>query len=797
MNSTSKFFEFQNKKAQIAISRRQFLSVAVSAAVAGVALGSAGQKRSDQTSTSSISSRPASSRDQLVDLADPNIGGIGHLLTSLDPEVQLPHGMCLVTPVIAPGETDSFLASRVFGFSIGSTILMVSDRPAADGVNPSSEWDHDLDSVRPSDANYFLEDSEIRVRYSVTEHSACFRFETPAEKELFLFLRPVDEAEYELADPSTVIGTETKEGVESYFHLQLSQPVLLHDPFIPASSHLNSDLVNGFAARETPTSKGSGMQLKLPGGLACIEARIGISYIDANQANRNVTAENPDWSFEIIRGKARSAWNAALGKVTVRGGSTEQQTMFYTALYRSLQYMKNVTEQGRYFGPYDHQVHLAEGRRFYIEDNLWDTYRCKHPLQTILEPEVNQDQIQSFVRMYEESGWMPQFPFMSGDLPFMNGNHAASMVLDSYQKDQRNFDVEKAYSGLKKSSTEATMLPYRRGGLTKLDRFYAEHGYFPALRKGEKETVAQVDPDMRRQAVAVTLDAAYDDWCISELARELGKADDAAFFAGRALNYRNVFNSATGWMTPRTADGNFIGGFNPKWAGGQAGRDYFTECNGWVFNFDVQHDVAGLIALMGGCEKFVERLDQLFSEGYDGNLKFVFLSQFPDSTALIGQYPQGNEPSFHIPYLYNYAGVPWKTQRRVRQIMQVWYAARPLGLPGDDDSGAITSWYVFSAMGFYPVCPGRPFYALGSPIFDEVRIDVGEGKEFCVIANSNSVVNKYIQSATLNGRPFNRNWFEHSTLMAGGYLELRMGARPNKDWGANLAAAPPSLTTGN
>jgi predicted alpha-1,2-mannosidase len=247
-------------------------------------------------------------------------------------------------------------------------------------------------------------------------------------------------------------------------------------------------------------------------------------------------------------------------------------------------------------------------------------------------------------------------------------------------------------------------------------------------------------------------------------------------------------------MAPRAASGEFIAGVNPKWAGGQGGRDYYSECNGWVNTFIVQHDVAGLVELLGGRERFIEKLDSLFAEGYDGELKFVFLAQFPDSTGLIGQYPQGNEPAFHIPYLFNYAGAPWKTQKFVRQIMRTWYADQPLGLPGDDDNGATSAWYVLSAMGFYPVCPGRPQYVLGSPIFEECEIDVESGKTFRIVARNVSAINKYIQSATLNGAPLEKPWFDHTTLAAGGTLTLQMGPEPNKKWGSSPEAAPLELS---
>jgi predicted alpha-1,2-mannosidase len=344
--------------------------------------------------------------------------------------------------------------------------------------------------------------------------------------------------------------------------------------------------------------------------------------------------------------------------------------------------------------------------------------------------------------------------------------------------------------------------------LTPLDHVYLEKGFFPALAKDETESVKEVNPFEKRQAVAVTLEAAYDDWCTAEMAKIVNKTDDYAYFMKRAHNYQNVFDARVGFMAPKTADGNWRftpEEFNPTYAGGQGGRDYYTEENAWIYTFHVQQDVAGLINLMGGRENFAAKLDTLFTQQYGGlhgdagrgaadGTKFFFLSWFPDMTGLIGQYAQGNEPSFHIPYLYNYAGQPWKTQRKVREIMKIWYNAGPLGIPGDEDQGEESAWYVLSAMGFYTVCPGRPVYDIGSPIFDETRITLGNGKVFTIAARNVSAPNKYIQSATLNGKPLNRPWFTHADIANGGTLVLQMGPRPNTAWGSSPDAAPPSLS---
>jgi predicted alpha-1,2-mannosidase len=486
------------------------------------------------------------------------------------------------------------------------------------------------------------------------------------------------------------------------------------------------------------------------------------------------------------------AWNHALSGIQIVGGTERQRTIFYTALYRSLSRMTDITEDGRYFSGFDHKVHNADGHDFFVDDGLWDTYRSLHPLQLLLEPAQQENMIRSYTRMYEQSGWMPSFPSVAGEQPVMIGHHIASFVLDAYQKGFRDYDVEEAYQAMRKNATRATMIPWSRTTATSIDKVYFDRGYFPALAVGEQETIPEVTAE-RRQAVSVTIENSYDDWCVAQLAKALGKTKDADYFSGLAHNYQNVYNPAIGFMAPKSSDGKWVEPFDPKLGGGQGGRDYFTEVDAWLYTFGVQHDVAGLINLMGGRDAFNAKLDQLFVEQY-GTSKYKFLSQFPDATGLIGLYAQGNEPSFHIPYLYDFSGQPWKTQKRVRQIMDVWYGDGPLGIPGDDDGGATSSWYVLSAVGFYPVCPGSPVYEVGSPIFDKSVIRLGDGKEFTVIANHVSARNKYIQSAQLNGQTLNRPWFRHSEIAGGGTLVLEMGDRPNPKWGSAPQDAPPSMS---
>jgi predicted alpha-1,2-mannosidase len=291
----------------------------------------------------------------------------------------------------------------------------------------------------------------------------------------------------------------------------------------------------------------------------------------------------------------------------------------------------------------------------------------------------------------------------------------------------------------------------------------------------------------KRQAVAVTLGGSYDDWAVGEMAKELGKNTDYTTFKARSINYKNLWNSHSGMFMPKDDKGRWVE-IDPKFDGGMGGREYYDENNGWTYLWQVQHDIKGLVSLMDGKNNFEQKLDQLFREGL-GRSKYEFWSKFPDATALVGQYSMGNEPSFHIPYLYNFTNSPWKTQKRIRFLLDVWFKDNIFGIPGDEDGGGMSAFVVFSSMGFYPLAPGRPVYTIGSPVFEKSIINLPNGKQFTVIADNCSVVNKYIQSATFDGAALNTPWFTHQQLVNGGILHLVMGPKPNKQWGTDAFTA--------
>ena len=565
-----------------------------------------------------------------------------------------------------------------------------------------------------------------------------------------------------------VSGEERFSGMKAFVYGEFSSPVTFK---VETAGDKSRVVVVGQGAKE-------------------LEFRYGISFISVEQAKKNLQHEIPAWGFDRVRDAAKARWNEALGSISVEGGTESQRRVFYTALYRCFERMINITEDGRYYSGFDHRVH-EDPRPFYVDNWLWDTFRALEPLQTLLNPDVEADKIQSYVRMYQQSGIMPTFALASGNYACMNGNHAAPWIADAWFKGVRNFDLAVAYDGVRKRSLEITMLPWSLEPKGPLDEFYAAHGYMPALRPGEKETDAHVHPFEKRQPVPVTLENSFDDWNIAQLARVLKKPEDEKLFLNRAANYRNLYRADKGLMWPKDADGKWIEPLDPKFGGGMGGRDYYDENNGYTYTWDVMHDFGGLIALMGGERKAEENLDQLFREPLDRS-KYEFQAKFPDSTSMAGQFSMGNEPSFAIPYIYNRVGAPWKTQKRVRMLLESFFTDTLQGIPGDEDGGGMSAFVVFSMMGFYPVTPGIPTYDVGSPVFDKATIHLKNGKEFVILAHNNSHENKYVQSIRLNGKALNQVWFRHADIANGGTLEVTMGNVPNTQLGSADAKFPPA-----
>jgi predicted alpha-1,2-mannosidase len=444
--------------------------------------------------------------------------------------------------------------------------------------------------------------------------------------------------------------------------------------------------------------------------------------------------------------------------------------------------MVDMSEDGKYFSGYDKKVH-DDQRPFYTDDYTWGNYLALHPLRSILDPKREADMLQTYVRMYKESGWIPEYPKFFGDRAGMFGFKSFVVFLDAYRKGIRDFDTKTALEGMIKSADKRTMLPHRNDPKGALDDFYYAKGYYPALRPGEAETdsVAKLHGNgQRRSAVAITLGNSYDSWALSEFGKELGNQDVYKKYTPRAQNYKNVWYAKTGFFIPKDAKGEFIE-IDPKFDGGHAGNDYYNENNGWSYRWNVQQDIKGFTELMGGPDKLEQNLDQLFREGLDRS-KPVFWEKFPDQTGMIGQFAMGNQVTFFIPYLFNYTNAPWKTQKYTRLLLDTWFQDTIFGVPGDEDGGSMSSFVVFSAMGFFPTTPGIPRYSITSPLFTKVTIDLPNGKKFTLSAPKSSRRNKYIQSATMNGKPLTSLSFSHDELMNGGTLVLEMGEKTDKKW---------------
>ena len=702
-----------------------------------------------------------------VEHVDPTIGGVGLMLVPTRPLVHIPNSMLRVYP-IRKDQLDQKI--RSFPLSIVSHRLgeLFSLMP---GDNESPQvWDQEI--TTPYYYSTLFVDTGVRTEFTTTERAGFYRFAFPDGKAT-LHLKNILPGSIKTEGAMAVSGEERFEGMKAFIYGEFSKPM------------------------DTALIPGGKMKLKATANTGILEFRYGLSFISVEQAKKNLTKEIPAWNFDAIKDAGKARWNQVLGQIDIKGGSEAQKRVFYTSLYRSYERMVNITEDGQYYSAYDHKVH-QDARPFYIDNWIWDTFRALQPLHMILNPKMQADQLQSYVRMDEQSGWMPSFSILWGDNPCMNGNHAASWFADAWFKGVCDFDLAKAYQGLRKNSLEATLLPWRNGPKCAPDDFYHKNGYFPALAEGEKETEPLVHPFENRQAVAVTLGNAYDDWCIAQLAKVLDKADDTKLFLDRAAFYKNVYNKEKGFVWPKDKDGNWIKNFDPEWSGGQGGRAYFAENNAYTYNWDVLHDFQGLIELMGGPKVAEKKLDELFTKEIS-RPKYEFWAKFPDSTGLVGQFVMANEPSFSTPYLYNHAGVPWKSQKILRTLLETFFPDNLHGIPGDEDGGGMTSWVVFTSMGFYPVTPGVPVYTLGSPVFDDVSIRLDNGKTFRLSTSNNSRENKYIQSVKLNGKPLDRLWFTHSDLTNGGHLEIEMGSNPNRKLGidnpppSNLGLSPASF----
>ena len=699
---------------------------------------------------------------QALSYVDTRIGNVAIMLQPTRPTVQLPNQFIRSYPGRKDHIDDQITCFplSLISHRMGMLFSIMPFTGTNVGlVNPISACDPDLETLLPYYYSVWLNDYNTTVEFTPGAKCGYFRIKFPNEVEKNLFLRNENEGSWKALNSTTLEGEESFNGMKAWVFAQVNQPF----------EYTKVQKKQAIISFKTNSSN-------------VVEFKYAISFISAQQAKQNLNNEIATLNFEQLKDQAKNAWDKVLNTIEVKGGTEARKRTFYTALYRCYERMVNITENGQYYSNYDKKVH-TDNRPFYIDDWIWDTYLALHPLRFILNPEMEADMISSYVNMYEQSGSLPQFPVLWGDNPCMNGFHSTIMFLDAYRKGIRNFDMANAYEGMRKNAMKATMLPWRKGPLCTLDSFYFQNGYYPALRPGEKETESRVHPFEKRQSVAITLGHSYDDWALAQMASELGKTEDFLLFSKRSENYKNLYWPEKGFFMPKDHAGNWID-IDPKFDGGMGGRDYYDENNGYTYLWQVQHNIPGLIDLMGGTQLFENRLDQLFREDL-GRSKFELLAKFPDFTGSVGQFSMGNEPSFHIPYLYNFTQAPWKTQKRVRMLLNTWFPDNIFGIPGDEDGGGMSAFVVFSCMGFYPVIPGIPIYTIGSPVFEQTTIHQPNGKDFVILAPNCSETNKYIQQAFLNGNPLAGPWFTHNDLINGGELKLIMGPLPNKTWGVD------------
>jgi len=701
-----------------------------------------------------------------LDYVDTTIGGVGVLLQPTRPTVQVPNQMIRWSPrrtdllddMIAdyPLTLTSHRQQSVFGFLPIAGVSEVNDV-----FHYHQVYDNEVNT--PYEYKSELEGCSIRFAASKKSGVIAVSFEEAGDNALRMRTL-TGQGVFSLDGDNAIVGTCNFAGIAAYMYMEADCKLV--DP--------------------VEVGHGTHMIVKVDPAAKDVRLRYGISFISCEQAKANLDKEIPDFNVDKVAADAKAVWVDRMDQIEVSGGTDKHKTLFYTALYRCSERMVDYSEYGQYYSPFDHQVHESD-KPFYNDNWMWDTHIALEPLQTILNPDMELDKINSYITMYEQCGIMPSFAVVWGEWAAMTGNYEAVWMADSWAKGLR-FDLDTALKGLKKNSLEETLLPWRNGPQTSIDVFYGESGYYPAVATEAEEYLPEVSmPWERRQAVSITTAFSYADWAIAQLSKTAGNDEDVELFNKRAAFYRNVYRPEKQMFWPKDINGNWIDGTDPRYMD----RLFYTENNAYTFQWDVKHDLYSLFDMMGGRAAAEKCLDDLFRIQISMS-KFDFYKILPDATGMVGQFAMGNEPSFHIPYIYDYLGSPWKTQKRIHQLVDGLFYDCVMGLPGDEDGGGMSAFLVFSMMGFFPVTPGIPVYAMGSPFFEKTTINLPDGKKFTVKAKNFSEENKYIQGAKLNGKTLDRAWFTHKELMAGGVLELTMGSTPNKEWGADEATLPPS-----
>jgi predicted alpha-1,2-mannosidase len=716
-----------------------------------------------------------------VDLVNPLMGSQSVFSLSNGntyPAIALPWGMNFWVPQtgkMGDGWIYTYNAEKIRGFKqthqpspwindYGQfSIFPETGKPKIDEDSRASWFSHKAETVSPYYYKVYLADYDVSVEIAPTERAASFRFTFPETDSACIIIDAFDQGSYIKILPSenSIIGYSTKNsgGVPANFRNYFV--IHFDKPFREAGVWHNNSL-DSKVLEKKDKHVGALIQFSTRKGEQ-IHARIASSFISQEQAILNLQ-EIGSKDFETIKREARTAWNKQLGRISIEGGTTDQQRTFYSCLYRTMLFPRKFYEtdaagKTMHYSPYNGKV--LPGYLF-TDNGFWDTFRAAFPLFNLMEQELNTHIQEGLVNAYLESGWLPEWA-SPGHRDCMIGSNSASIIADAWLKGLRGYNIDTLYKAiLKNSENEGPLSSVGRKGV----KYYNEKGYIPYDVKVNEN-------------VARTLEYAYDDFTIMQLAKALGRpASEIDKFALRCQNYRNVYDPSTKLMRGRNLDGSFQVPFSPfKWG------DAFTEGNSWHYTWSVFHDIQGLIGLMGGEKQFVAMLDSVFvvPPVFDDSYYGFPIHEIREMQIMnMGNYAHGNQPIQHMVYLYNYAGESYKTQYWVREIMNRLYTPAPDGYCGDEDNGQTSAWYVFSAMGFYPVCPGTSQYVIGAPLFNKITLTLENGNKVVINAPQNSSENRYVKSVSLNGKLWTGTWFDHFELMKGTVIEFNMVDSPQR-----------------
>lgn len=709
------------------------------------------------------------------------------------PAIARPWGMNFWTPQtgkMGDGWQYTYTANKIRGFKqthqpspwindYGQfSIMPVTGKLEFDEEKRASWFSHKGEIATPSYYKVYLAEHDVVTEMTPTERAVLFRFTFPENEHSYIVVDAFDKGSYVKVIPeeNKIIGYTTRnsggvpENFKNYFVIEFDKPFTYKGTFADnklEEGNLEQKADHTGAVVGFSTRKGE-----------IVHARIASSFISFEQAAQNLKELSND-SFEQLAQKGNDAWNNVLGKIEVEGGNLDQYRTFYSCLYRSLLFPRKFYEftadgQPVHYSPYNGQVLPGY---MYTDTGFWDTFRCQFPFLNLMYPSINKEIQEGLVNTYKESGFFPEWA-SPGHRGCMIGNNSASVLVDAYMKGVKVDDVKTLYEGLIHGTENVHPEVSSTGRLGY--QYYNKLGYVPYDVKINENT-------------ARTLEYAYDDWCIYQLAKALNRPKkEIELFAKRAMNYRNVFDKESKLMRGRNENGQFQSPFSPlKWG------DAFTEGNSWHYSWSVFHDPQGLIDLMGGKKMFITMLDSVFAVPpiFDDSYYGQVIHEIREMTVMnMGNYAHGNQPIQHMIYLYNYAGQPWKAQYWLRQVMDRMYTPGPDGYCGDEDNGQTSAWYVFSALGFYPVCPGTDEYVIGAPLFKKATLHFENGNNLVIDAQNNSKENLYIESLRVNGQESTRNYLKHADLLQGGTIEFKMSSQPNLNRGINDDDAPYSFS---